>query len=379
MKRITNKSFMNKIIFAFCLFTISATSFAQTADIFWALSRPENGPVSPFGLTADIHMSATGQTDINFAYDYDGFTEIISNVPYATWDYTITDTTGDCRTVASGQIIVDTPNETETTAIGSLISDATVFFFLSAPGEPVINDPVSVTMTGINGNSNNYTYTYDYNSFEESLSGVAFGDYSIKYERDCHLMATGSVTVSCDAYNNPNPGVIEQYDAIGAAIMINSTVTQNSEVLTANATGATISYQWVDCNNGDAPINGETNQEFTATSNGSYAVIITDSNCSNSEKSSCYDVTTLGLEGQDSPLQLKLFPNPVIDDLNISFGKSFNKVNVQVFSMLGQLVKTVNMTNSIESRINISELSTGTYIVKIEADGLYDSKLILKK
>ena len=165
----------------------------------------------------------------------------------------------------------------------------------------------------------------------------------------------------------------------GTAITIDNSVTQNDNELTANATGPTISYQWVDCNNANAPIDGETNQMFTATSNGSYAVIITDSNCQGSQISSCYDVTTLGLENFDSPIQLKVFPNPVIDDLNISLGNSFEIINIQVFSMLGQLVKTTKVINSKESRLNLSDLSSGTYIIKIDANGQSESKLILKK
>src|SRR5690606_1382106 len=51
---------------------------------------------------------------------------------------------------------------------------------------------------------------------------------------------------------------------------IDESVTNSSPTLTSNANGAT--YQWIDCNNGFAPIFGETNQSFTASANGNYAV-----------------------------------------------------------------------------------------------------------
>lgn len=48
---------------------------------------------------------------------------------------------------------------------------------------------------------------------------------------------------------------------------------------TANAAGAGVTYQWIDCDNNNAPVAGETSQDFTATTSGNYAVIITDGQC----------------------------------------------------------------------------------------------------
>ena len=54
---------------------------------------------------------------------------------------------------------------------------------------------------------------------------------------------------------------------------IDNTVTVSGTTLTANQTGA--SYQWVDCDNGNAAISGETNASYTPTVTGNYAVEIT--------------------------------------------------------------------------------------------------------
>ncbi len=161
----------------------------------------------------------------------------------------------------------------------------------------------------------------------------------------------------------------------GTAEAVDTTVTQNGEMLTANAAG--LSYQWIDCNNSNAPIDGETNQSFTATNNGSYAVIITAVNCE--ETSSCYDVTTLSVDSKDSLTDLKLFPNPVVDVLTIKLNSSYDTVNVQVYSLLGQLVKTAVITKSKESKLNLSDLQSGTYMIRINADGKTNSSLIVKK
>ncbi len=59
-------------------------------------------------------------------------------------------------------------------------------------------------------------------------------------------------------------------------IDVNTTLIDN--VITATANGST--FQWIDCANMNSIIVGETNQSYTAMDNNSYAVIITQNNCS---------------------------------------------------------------------------------------------------
>lgn len=69
-------------------------------------------------------------------------------------------------------------------------------------------------------------------------------------------------------------------------------VSQNGEILTANQSGAT--YQWLDCNDSNASINGATDQSYTPTASGNYAVHISLNNCS--DTSSCYLVDVNGIK-----------------------------------------------------------------------------------
>ena len=64
---------------------------------------------------------------------------------------------------------------------------------------------------------------------------------------------------------------------------IDTSISATSSTLTANLSGAT--YQWIDCNNGNSPIPGVTGQSYTPSSDGTYAVIIDNGNCS--DTSSC--------------------------------------------------------------------------------------------
>lgn len=54
--------------------------------------------------------------------------------------------------------------------------------------------------------------------------------------------------------------------------------TQSANQLFANQTGAT--YQWIDCDNNNAPIDGETNQFFAPDYSGNFAVEVTVNGCS---------------------------------------------------------------------------------------------------
>ncbi|HYG50955.1 MAG TPA: choice-of-anchor Q domain-containing protein, partial [Flavobacteriales bacterium] len=65
---------------------------------------------------------------------------------------------------------------------------------------------------------------------------------------------------------------------------IDVSVTQTGITLTANSTGST--YQWLDCNNGFAPVPTATNQSFTPAIDGSYACAITNGTCS--DTTACY-------------------------------------------------------------------------------------------
>jgi hypothetical protein len=67
---------------------------------------------------------------------------------------------------------------------------------------------------------------------------------------------------------------------------------QNGTTLTADQTGAT--YQWLDCDNNFAIINGETNQSYTPAVTGNYAVEVNMNGCV--DTSACFLVDYTGIE-----------------------------------------------------------------------------------
>ena len=61
----------------------------------------------------------------------------------------------------------------------------------------------------------------------------------------------------------------------------------------------------------------------------------------------------------------KYYPNPVKDILNLSYTSSIS--NVSVINLLGQQVLTKNV-NANESQLDLSSLTTGTYLVKVTTE-----------
>jgi len=70
------------------------------------------------------------------------------------------------------------------------------------------------------------------------------------------------------------------------------------------------------------------------------------------------------------------YPNPVKDVLNLSYSQNISKV--QVINLLGQemLVKTMNEN---QGQIDMSQLSTGTYLVKVTSDDQVKTIKVIKE
>ena len=136
---------------------------------------------------------------------------------------------------------------------------------------------------------------------------------------------------------------------------IDLTVTNNSPNLLSNQSNA--QYQWLDCDNSFSTLAGQTNQNFTATSNGNYAVQISYNNCV--DTTSCIAVNNVAL-CQDCEEEISYYPNPVIDFLYIKNIQKQNDFNIQILDLSSKILVT-----SKDSRLDLTSLASGVYIVKI--------------
>ncbi len=120
----------------------------------------------------------------------------------------------------------------------------------------------------------------------DNCAGIISGTPDVTFP-----ITTAGTTLVTWTYDDGNGNTVTQTQNV----ILNSvdiTVTQNGNQLNANQTGVT--YQWLDCDNANSVIIGETNQFFTPTNTGNYAVEVTENNCV--DTSACYLVDYTGIE-----------------------------------------------------------------------------------
>jgi hypothetical protein len=216
------------------------------------------------------------------------------------------------------------------------------------------------------------------------ISNAAGCDSTITIDLTIKEPTTYSLTESvCDSYTAPD-GQIYTTSGLKTAIIPNavgcdSTITieltvfytndldlsisQTGNTLTANATGAT--YQWVDCDNGNVIISGETNQSFTPSVSGNYAVIITQNGCT--DTSACQSMTVVSTEDFSTTLEMtRIYPNPNTGSFTVAFGMQLNNATINVTDVLG---KTVYSSQASGDKHNIQlDEAKGIYFVSIQTE-----------
>lgn len=267
------------------------------------------------GLEGGTFSSTTG-----IGIDPDtGEIDIINST---TGSYTITyTTTGPC------------PNYSEVTVDIIELDDASFNFDDSSYCANVVN-PIP-TVTGLGGGIFGSTsgLSINENSGEINLEESTPGTYTVTYTTSgaCPNFSATDITI----YGLPD-----------------ITITDNSPTLTATVVGT--SYQWINCDT-NQPISGETNQSFTASENGSYAVDITQNGCVN--RSICIAIDTIDTDQEDTLSSFKLYPNPTEGIINVT-------ITVEKISIFNYYGRKVFETS--DSTFNISSLQPGVYFMQVE-------------
>ncbi len=150
---------------------------------------------------------------------------------------------------------------------------------------------------------------------------------------------------------------------------VDTSVILNDPTMTANESGAL--YQWLTCPT-MSPISGANSQSFTPASNGSYAVIVTNNNCS--DTSACYSVTTIGQIENSFGNSFLLYPNPTAGNFSIDLGENYNSVTITLIDLKGKVIQSTNYKNNQLLYLKIDEPS-GTYLLKVESG---DKKAVIR-
>jgi hypothetical protein len=180
---------------------------------------------------------------------------------------------------------------------------------------------------------------------------------------------TATFTIPNGAANNCDSILTLNLTIIG----LNAQATNNGNTTIA-CTNSGVSYQWINCGNGST-ITGATAQTFTATANGSYAVVISDGTCS--DTSNCITIANVGI-AELKTMTLKLYPNPSNDLLTIELTAPI-AAQIEVLDMNGRRILLSEMNSGKKIELDLSGLQRGSYMIKISDSGnIFMEKLILQ-
>lgn len=143
---------------------------------------------------------------------------------------------------------------------------------------------------------------------------------------------------------------------------VNINVTSSATSLTAALSGAT--YQWLNCNQNYAVIAGQTQQVFSPTQTGSYAVEVEQNGCVDTSSCTTITISTSGLIENGSEFELHVFPNPANDFFTVELENSQIET-LSISSILGELVYENNSVLSTSFYFK-EGLTPGLYYVRIE-------------
>jgi hypothetical protein len=140
----------------------------------------------------------------------------------------------------------------------------------------------------------------------------------------------------------------------------------NGSVLHSDATAGN---QWY---NQEGLINGAIYQDYVPIETGEYFTIVTFSDCiSDTSNQIHFSFTQIHLSGEDN--FIRLYPNPVMHELNIEIENSNEKINVEILNSIGQTVYHSSLLN--KTVVHTNNYLPGIYLIIFEVEG----KLIFRK
>jgi len=188
-----------------------------------------------------------------------------------------------------------------------------------------------------------------------------FGTYYTTSGSPTHVLTT---TTGCDSTVTLDLTIVT----------LDLSLSMHNDTIYSNEMSAT--YQWLDCDNSNLPIDGETNRWFVPLANGNYSVIIDNGICS--DTSVCQNITGVGINHNISKsFQIDIFPNPNTGIINLNiFGAK--TANIKIINAVGGIVYQT-ISNDTKSIIDLSKQPNGIYIVEVTTEAGTKKQLIIKQ
>ncbi len=258
------------------------------------------------------------------------------------------------------------PTTAISSPINAVITPSVAPSLAISASQTVICAGANVTFSAVSNNGGtNPIYQWQENGSNVGTNTTSYSSTGLINAANVTCTLTSNAV--CASPNNTTSNPI----SITVNPIPNNNVTIVNDTLSANQVGA--SYQWLDCSNTFAIIPNANTQSYLATSNGSYAVMITLSGCT--DTSACQTISSLNLLKLNQVEHFNVYPNPMQTYLYIS-NPNTEKIYIQLLDATGKIIQTNNTTESF-LKIETREIKSGLYILKINSkNNTYTQKIV---
>ncbi|MDI1355193.1 MAG: T9SS type A sorting domain-containing protein [bacterium] len=198
----------------------------------------------------------------------------------------------------------------------------------------------------VSGGTSPYHYQWSNGALVPTIFNLTSGSYSVQIADFNGCMSAQAYTITQPA----NPIVINGIITPASA----GTSANGSINITINGGVGPYTFNWS---------NGATTEDISGLNPGTYMVTIIDANGCTSSMTFNVDNLTGISGGQITANMVKLYPNPANDFLTIE-ANGYRIDKVEVINLLGQTV-IENTVNLATAELNVSDLTSGTYFVKV--------------
>jgi hypothetical protein len=191
---------------------------------------------------------------------------------------------------------------------------------------------------------------------------------STEAEQNLRICAGESITVGNQTFTNSGTYIQTLSNQAGCDSVLtthlevdslNTEISISENVFTAINPPMEASFQWLNCEENFAPINGETNSEFIAQMDGNYALETSAEGCR--DTSDCLFFSSVSINPNISSL-LKIYPVPVNETLVIE--DDLTKGTFQIYDANGRLILT-GTKNDKRMFLATHNWKDGLYLIRI--------------
>lgn len=213
--------------------------------------------------------------------------------------------------------------------------------------------PASIADMALTGTSSNFVSGLNnFSTVNSTFCGTAFSFGTQTIDAPGFYYEAFPIAGACDSLvalnvtdNSPDVSVVE-----------------NENYLLANAIQA--SYQWINCSDNQV-VPGAINQSFVPSTNGEYAVIVTQNACS--DTSACINFTTAGI-GSNQIGKLNIYPNPAQNGFQISLPVWLDQADLTLIDLTGKLVYSSNFSGDSVFISKDNQLKQGVFFIEVRAN-----------